>query len=63
MPVPQSGFVKAMIDFFGLRPGQSVIQFGADLKALSMDDKMEFAQGLRSLGIDCADPVRPKAAA
>jgi hypothetical protein len=59
----QSGFVKAMMDFFGLRPGQTVIQFGAELKALSMDEKKEFAQSLRSIGIDYADPLPPKAAA
>jgi hypothetical protein len=51
-----------MMDFFGLRPGQTVILFGAELKALSLGEKKEVAQGLRSIGVDCADPVPPKVA-
>jgi hypothetical protein len=61
--MPQTGFVKAMKEFFGLLPGQSLLQFGAELKALSHEEKRDFAQGLRSIGIDCADPDKPKAAA
>jgi len=61
--MPRTGFVKAMKDFFGLLPGQSVTQFGAELKALSDAEKHEFAEGLRAIGIDCADPVPAKAAA
>ena len=59
----QSSFVKAMKDYFGLLPGQTVLQFGAELKALSYMDKCEFANGLRALGIDCPDPEQPNAAA
>jgi hypothetical protein len=61
--MPKTGFVKAMKDYFGLLPGQSVMQFGAELRALSDQEKHDFAQGLRSIGIDCTDPVPPKAAA
>jgi hypothetical protein len=62
--MPQKiGFVKAMKDSFGLLPGQTVLQFGAELRALSHEEKLNFATGLRSLGIDCADPEQPKAAA
>jgi hypothetical protein len=61
--MPQTGFVKAMKDFFGALPGQSVTQFGAELKALSHDEKLDFASGLRALGVNCADPEQPKAAA
>jgi hypothetical protein len=61
--MPQTGFVKAMRDYFGLLPGQSLLQFGAELKALSYEEKLDFVQGLRSVGIDCADPDKPKAAA
>ena len=59
----QIGFVKAMKDFFGPLPGQSVMQFGAELRALSHEEKLDFAQGLRSIGIDCADPDQSKVAA
>jgi hypothetical protein len=61
--MPQVGFVKAMKDFFGLLPGQSVIQFGAELRALSHEEKLDFAKGLRSIGIDCADPELAQIAA
>ena len=61
--MPQIGFIKAMKDYFGLLPGQTILQFGAELKALSYEEKLDFAQGLRSIGIDCADPDRPKVAA
>jgi hypothetical protein len=61
--MPQIGFIKAMKDYFGLLPGQTVVQFGAELKALTVADKLEFANGLRSIGIDCADPVQSKVAA
>lgn len=59
----QIGFVKAMKDYFGPLPGQSVLQFGAELKALSYEEKLDFANGLRAIGIDCADPEPRKAAA
>jgi len=61
--MPQIGFIKAMKDFFGPLPGQSVMQFGAELRTLSYDEKVDFAKGLRAIGIDCADPAQPKAAA
>ena len=61
--MPQVGFVRAMKDYFGLLPGQSIMQFGADLKTLSPEEKLDFAKGLRSIGIDCADPDQSRAAA
>lgn len=59
----QIGFVKAMKEVFGLLPGQTITQFGAELKALSYEEKFDFANGLRALGIECAYPEPPKAAA
>ncbi len=61
--MPQIGFVKAMKDFFGPLPGQSVMQFGAELRSLSHEEKCEFAKELRSIGINCADPEQSKLAA
>jgi hypothetical protein len=61
--MPRTGFVKAVKEFFGLLPGQTLLQFGAELKALTYEDKQEIAQGLRAIGIDCADPDQAKAAA
>ncbi len=43
--MPQVGFVKAMKDYFGLLPGQSVIHCGSELKALSHEEKTRFRQG------------------
>jgi hypothetical protein len=56
----QIGFVKAMKDYFGLLPGQPVLQFGAELRALSHEDRLDFANRLHSLGIDCANPDQAK---
>jgi hypothetical protein len=61
--MPPTGFVKTMKDYFGLLSGQTLLQFGAELKNLSYEEKLDIAKGLRALGIDCADPDRPKAAA
>jgi hypothetical protein len=61
--MPQIGFVKAMKDFFGLRPGQTIMQFGAELRALTHQDKLDFAKELRSIGINCSDPDEQLAAA
>ncbi len=61
--MPRIGFVKAMKDFFGVPPGQTVLQFGAELKALSYDEKLDFANRLRAAGIDCDEPEKPKMAA
>jgi hypothetical protein len=60
--MPQIGFVKAMKDYFGLLPGQTILQFGAELRVFSYEDKLDCANGLRSIGINCADPDQPKAA-
>lgn len=49
-------FVAACKNFFGLKEGQSLTEFGQELKALSHEDKMEIAQGLRAVGEDCDDP-------
>jgi hypothetical protein len=54
-------FASAMREFFGFRPGDGLTQFHAELKALSYDDKMYYAQGLRAVGVDCADPATPTA--
>ncbi len=61
--MPPTGFVKAMKDYFGLLPGQTVLQFGAELQALSYQEKLDFAIGLRAAGVNCANPEPPKTAA
>lgn len=55
-------FVAQMKAFFGLLPGQSVTGFGAELKALSAADKLEFAAMLNAAGYPC-DPPQVAAAA
>lgn len=51
-------FLVTMKDFFGLREGQSVLQFGAEMKALSYEEKMWFHGELKKLGIECAEPAK-----
>jgi hypothetical protein len=64
----QISFIVAMRDYFGYRPEGdrakdtmgnpfgALPDFSGELKALTSDDKQEFANGLRSLGINCIDP-------
>ena len=52
-------FVAACKEFFGFKEGQTLSQFGEEIKALSYEDKMEIADGLRKIGHDCADPIAP----
>jgi hypothetical protein len=64
-------FTVAMRDYFGYLPLTSeeesqkmtpLMKFAKELKALSKDEKQFFADGLRKLGVDCADPSEPIAA-
>ncbi len=47
---PQMTFMQACRDFFGLHAGQSAMSFGAEIKALSDDDRKEIMQGLEQQG-------------
>lgn len=51
-------FVAACKEFFGFKPGQTLSEFSGEIKALTHNDKMEIAAGLRNIGIDCDDPVQ-----
>lgn len=48
-PKPNT-FMAAMKDFFGLRPGQTLMEFRDEIKELSADDRAYFATGLRANG-------------
>ena len=43
-------FTTAMLDFFGKLPGQSTMDFAAELKVLNEDEKAFFRAGLISFG-------------
>ncbi len=43
-------FMSACRDFFGLLPGQTALQFGAEIKALTPEDRAEIQAGLEQLG-------------
>ena len=50
-------FTDACKEFFGYKPGQTLTEFGAELKALSHEEKLDIAAGLRAVGVDCDDPA------
>ena len=51
-------FLSACVQFFGLKDGQSPMQFGKDeYKKLTNADKLEIYQGFQKLGIACDPPV------
>lgn len=43
-------FTKAMMQFFGKLPGQTLGQFADELKALSAEDRAYFKAGLEQNG-------------
>jgi hypothetical protein len=53
-------FTGAMKQFFGLKDGQQLKDFAAELKALTPEDKMEFHRMLNEdAGIPCDPPGTP----
>jgi hypothetical protein len=56
-------FVQAMKHYVALLPDPTILGIGAELKALSYEEKLDFADGLRALGIDPADPEPPNSTA
>lgn len=45
-------FMTACRNFFGLREGQKPIEFGKEIQALTNEDRVEIADGLRKNGIE-----------
>lgn len=43
-------FVQAMLDFFGRLPGQSLMDFHTEIKALTPEDRAYFTAGLAGIG-------------
>ena len=55
-------FAGACREFFGMQPGQKIADFGAELKSLTHEDKVELAEGMRaSTGWNISDPVNAQA--
>lgn len=52
-------FVSQMRNFFGLLPGQSLLDFGKEIKALSFQEKLEFADMLNVAGFPTQPPKPP----
>ena len=46
------GFITAIKDFFGLHPGQTLTQFGTEVKALSEAERDFFRAGLATVGYE-----------
>jgi hypothetical protein len=42
--------MAACRDFFGLKEGQTALQFGQEIKQLTADDRKEIAAGLTAMG-------------
>lgn len=48
----QKTFVTALKDFFGYKPGQTAMEFVAEVKALSPDDRAYFKAEFAKIGIE-----------
>lgn len=49
-------FVGAMKQYFGMKPGQTLSEFGAELRAVSDADKLWYHSELNRIGIACTPP-------
>lgn len=47
---PKLTFMGACRDFFGMFPGQTAMQFGAEVKKLTPEDRAEITEDLTALG-------------
>lgn len=50
IPSAPMSFMAACRDFFGMKPNQRPLEFGAEIKALSADDRAYFKAELEKLG-------------
>ena len=47
---PVTTFMAAAKDYFGQLPGQTAMDFGREVKALSQEARAEITEGLKKLG-------------
>jgi hypothetical protein len=52
----RKSFSVQMRNFFGFRPGDGGKEFGTELKTLSYEDKLAFAEMLNDAGFPCDQP-------
>jgi hypothetical protein len=50
-------FMAACKDYFGLHPGQTGLQFGQEIKALTEQDRKELREGLEKNGYEILQAV------
>lgn len=52
METKKMTFMAACRDYFGMLPGQTSLDFGKEIKALTTDDRAEIKAGLEKLGYE-----------
>lgn len=60
MDNPPISFMMTCRNFFGLKDGQTALDFGKEVFALTEADKLEIYNGFKKLGIKCALPIPKK---
>lgn len=55
--MPPMTFMAACRDFFGLKEGQTALQFGQEIKALTEQDRKEIREGLEQNGYTIVQAV------
>ncbi len=48
-------FMVAMRDYFGMKPGQKLMEFMAEIKALSADERAWFKANLGTVGYEVTE--------
>lgn len=56
-------FVVACKKFFGFKPGQTIAQFGEELKQLTSKDRADLVEMFPSVGFQIMEPADKTAAA
>lgn len=51
----KKSFMTGMLDYFGKQPGQTTQGFADEIKALTPQDKVDFATGLEANGYEITD--------
>lgn len=52
-------FIAACKQFFGFKPGQTLSEFGKEIRDLTAKDREEIAEGLRAAGLDVDHETAP----
>ena len=57
MAVKSKAFMARCLEFFGKKPEQTLKDFAAELRELTMEDKLEFHEAFNDMGLPTEPPI------